>query len=115
LGFALACSHHLGFYLNTNISETIQQNSIFFFAMIFVIYFLKYKFKKINSRFSQNFVRKIYSQKNYGKFTIKKVFLSLKNSSNYFLSKINQVDISNFIEKNHLHSEKIKKLDPLMD
>jgi hypothetical protein len=32
------------FYLNTNISETIEQNSIFFFAMFFLI---KYLYKKL--------------------------------------------------------------------
>jgi hypothetical protein len=79
------------FYLNTNIFETIQQNSIFFFAMSYVIHYLSkinlrifsffdffyfllvpmfrrwwIFFFSINSRFSQNFVgkwKKCFKQK----------------------------------------------------
>jgi hypothetical protein len=116
------------FYLNANISETIQQNSIFFFAMflsefiegkkVFLILtnfllvpkvmdiFCLPKFT-IFSEFCLE-IEKMFQTKIDGKFsfTIKNVFLSSKNLSKYFLSNKNQIGISNFIKKNHLQSEK---------
>jgi hypothetical protein len=69
------------------------------------IFFL-HKFT-IFSEFCQE-IEKIGSTKNDEKlkFTIKNVFLSLKNLSNYFLSNINQVGIANSIQKNHLNMKK---------